>query len=690
MSIRKKILIFVVLLVMAPMLVLFVSSTFVLKKQKNNNELLYLKNSLKIVRTQMLSRKDEMERSALNLAQNYEFSSRVRDKNLDQLEREIRKIKTVYEYLDIVVVLDAEHNLLARSSPGIRADAKWSLNGLVQWVQTRHKPVASEEVFALSELFYPDSFEFNQLKIPIVNQYDSKGQQVFLNECQIGIVVVPVSDPEDPYRMLGYLILGDTVNNDKYFPESYSKNVEGSYLAISIGGIRVTSNIQTPTQGNFIGSRIPVKNYSPGGQKNYNFGRVDFNDEVHVFLDEPIINHKGESIATIGVGIPEETFAAILSTNQGLILLVTLVCLVIVIIAGRYFAALITEPILVATRFAEELERGERNLVLREEWIRDPKSETTVLLTTFHKMARALELSEQTNETYLERLKQENLNQLELAGQLKILNDELEGKVAARTFELVQAIEDLKKSDGVKSRFLANMSHELRTPLSAIISSGEALIARVFGPLTDKQEKYIRGALNSGNHLLQLINDILDISKIEAGKMNLTVSEFYISDIIENGCAVVRSIADHKNIDITVLIETGDFKIRSDATKFKQILYNLLSNAVKFTPENGKVEIEACQQEQIVQVRIRDNGIGIGKEDQERVFVEFEQVDNSYRRTYEGAGLGLPLTKKLVEMQGGQIFLISKEGVGTEIVFTLPLDAAPVENTPYTMPQKEG
>ena len=130
--------------------------------------------------------------------------------------------------------------------------------------------------------------------------------------------------------------------------------------------------------------------------------------------------------------------------------------------------------------------------------------------------------------------------------------------------------------------------------------------------------------------------------------------------------------------------QPADFKIRADAVKVKQILYNLLSNAVKFTPDNGKVEVEAFQQGQFVQIRVRDNGIGIRDEDQERVFVEFEQVDNSYQRLYEGTGLGLPLTRKLVEMHGGQIFLISKEGVGTEVVFTLPIpgiDVAGHENT---------
>lgn len=683
-------LILVSVIVVTPMIILFASSSVIMDAQKRESELLYLQSAIKVARTQMLSRKDEMERGGKRTATNESIRALVQARNVATLSAELHKMKQVYDYLDVAVILDADRKPIASTSSDIRADREWDLRGIVQAVSEKRKSISSEETLSLSELFVPYSNEFIRFMIPIANRLDEKGGQVFLAQCQIGLVVIPVLALTDPDQVSGYLVLGDIVNNDPYFPTAYSRNVEGSYLAISIEGIRVTSNIQTPTKENYVGSRIPVTTKTWDGQKEYNFGRVDFNDEVHVFLDEVVKNYKGEPVATIGVGIPEERFAKILSTNQYLIVGVTMLCLVIMLFIGRYFASVITEPIIVATQFAEQLADGERNLILKPEWVRDQKSETTILLTSFQKMASSLEDSEKKGELYLEKLQHENQKQIELSNQLKRMNDELEGKVASRTLDLVQAIEQLKKADGVKSRFLANMSHELRTPLSAIISSGEALMAGVFGPLTEKQEKYIQGALNSANHLLHLINDILDISKIEAGKMNLMISEFFVSDIIDNGCAVVKNMADHKNIDMTVRIEPGDFKIRADATKFKQILYNLLSNAVKFTPENGKVEIEAYQQEQIVQVRIRDNGIGIREEDQERVFVEFEQVDNSYRRSYEGTGLGLPLTKKLVEMQGGQIFLISKEGVGTEIIFTLPLNVDPTEQNLNDMPQKEG
>ncbi len=137
---------------------------------------------------------------------------------------------------------------------------------------------------------------------------------------------------------------------------------------------------------------------------------------------------------------------------------------------------------------------------------------------------------------------------------------------------------------------------------------------------------------------------------------------------------MVKSLAYRKNINVSIKVVPADFKMRADAKKVKQILYNLLSNAVKFTPDRGKVELECYLRNETVQIRIKDNGIGIKEEDQERVFIEFEQVDSSYGRQYEGTGLGLPLTKKLVEMHGGQICLNSEIGVGTEVLITLPAD----------------
>jgi len=401
MSIRRKLMLFVFFIVIVPMVILFIASTIILDNQKKDSELLYLQSALKIVHTQMLMRKAEMEKGGQRLAQNPAFRLGVRAGDEKMLLAELIKLRQTYDYLDVAVILNAQRRPVARISDDLRSDMEWDLNGLVQAVSEQRRSITSEEALPLSELFFPDSADFNRFKIPIANRFDVHGGQAFLAKCQIGLAVMPIFDEIRPDELIGFLVLGDTVNNDPFFPASYSRQVENSFLAISIDGIRVSSNIQTPTKENYIGSRIPVANQTLDGPRQYLFGRVDFNDEVHVFLDEPIINHNGEVVAARGVGIPEEKFARILSTNQYLIISVTIFGLALMLMIGRYFAEVITEPIMVATRFAEQLTRGERNLVLQPEWVEDQKSETGILLTTFQKLATSLEASERTNEEYL-------------------------------------------------------------------------------------------------------------------------------------------------------------------------------------------------------------------------------------------------------------------------------------------------
>ena len=232
---------------------------------------------------------------------------------------------------------------------------------------------------------------------------------------------------------------------------------------------------------------------------------------------------------------------------------------------------------------------------------------------------------------------------------------------------------ELKKVDVAKSQFMANISHELRTPLNAIIGSSEILKDDILGELNQKQKKYVANIFSSSTHLLQLINDILDISKIASGKTTLNYSEFYLKEIVLQTVENVKSYVTSKQLKVKLKFEPDDFMIEADAAKLKQILYNLLSNAVKFTGTGGQIEIYVYKREDVAEFIVRDNGIGIAEQDQKKVFVEFEQVDSSYTREYEGTGLGLPLVKKMVEMHGGSVYLKSALGEGTEVIFLIPL-----------------
>jgi GAF domain-containing protein len=248
--------------------------------------------------------------------------------------------------------------------------------------------------------------------------------------------------------------------------------------------------------------------------------------------------------------------------------------------------------------------------------------------------------------------------------------------LAIQNARLFREIEDksrqIEAANRHKSEFLANMSHELRTPLNAIIGFSEVLGERMFGELNEKQAEYTDDILSSGRHLLSLINEILDLSKVEAGRMELELAKFDLPLAIDNARTFVRERATKHgiNLDVTVDERLGDFV--GDERKIKQILLNLLSNAVKFTPEGGRIGIKARQADGSVEISVSDTGIGIAPEDQPKIFEEFRQVGADYAHKVEGTGLGLTLAKKFVELHGGRIWVESEVGKGSTFSFTLP------------------
>jgi signal transduction histidine kinase len=244
----------------------------------------------------------------------------------------------------------------------------------------------------------------------------------------------------------------------------------------------------------------------------------------------------------------------------------------------------------------------------------------------------------------------------------------------ARLFrEIQEKSAQLEVANKHKSEFLANMSHELRTPLNAIIGFSEVLIERMFGEVNEKQADYLKDIHESGRHLLSLINDILDLSKIEAGRMDLEVSSFHLPSAISNAMTLIRERAQRHSIKLALDVDPRLGEFQADERKFKQILLNLLSNAVKFTPDGGRVEVSAKLDTTCVAIAVKDTGIGIAPEDQTAVFEEFKQVGRDYTRKAEGTGLGLALTKRFVELHGGEITLASSPGQGSTFTVTLPI-----------------
>jgi PAS domain S-box-containing protein len=255
--------------------------------------------------------------------------------------------------------------------------------------------------------------------------------------------------------------------------------------------------------------------------------------------------------------------------------------------------------------------------------------------------------------------------------ELKLHRNHLEELVIQRTAELEIEKEHAQSADRLKSAFLATMSHELRTPLNSIIGFTGILMQERPGPLNDEQKKQLGMAQNSARHLLSLINDVLDISKIEAGQLKMNFHKFNLPEIINKVVETNRPFAEKKNLRISVIVEEDIRDMTSDALRVQQILLNLVNNAVKFT-ESGTISISCFSEGRFVKIMIKDSGVGIERDKIEQLFKPFMQVDTGLTRKHEGTGLGLSICKKLTEMLNGKIEVESEFGSGSTFTISLP------------------
>ena len=256
---------------------------------------------------------------------------------------------------------------------------------------------------------------------------------------------------------------------------------------------------------------------------------------------------------------------------------------------------------------------------------------------------------------------------------------EIENGLEKAHDELKDLAAELNRTARVKSEFLANMSHELRTPLNSINGFSEVLYDETFGPLNEKQKKYVNNVLTSGKHLLLLINQILDMAKVEAGKMKLALSSLSVKNLLNDISMLVADMVSKKKIEMLLEIDEDLPNIEADDLKIREIIYNLLSNAVKFTTEGGKLGMRAKKVGPEIEIVVWDTGIGIAAENMGKIFEGFFRVDTPYSRVTEGTGLGLPLSRKLVELHGGK-FSVESQGLdsGTSVRFTLPIESSKV------------
>lgn len=293
-----------------------------------------------------------------------------------------------------------------------------------------------------------------------------------------------------------------------------------------------------------------------------------------------------------------------------------------------------------------------------------------VLIDGFNVAFLTLDNFEKSNVFGIEAVSMAEVFAAQIGVVLKRLN--LEKELQTRQAEIENKNVELERANKLKSDFLANMSHELRTPLTSIIGFAELLREELFGPLNEKQQQYVKDIFNSGNHLLLLINDILDLSKIEAGHVELVLGEHDVRELIQSVIHIMIERARKAAITLSTDIAEDVNLIYADGRKIKQVLFNLVANAVKFTAEGGDVEISVRKEEEMLEFNVKDTGIGIAQEDLAKLFKEFSQIDSSLTRRHKGTGLGLILSKRLVELHGGSIWIESQEGIGSTFTFYIP------------------
>jgi signal transduction histidine kinase/DNA-binding response OmpR family regulator len=382
--------------------------------------------------------------------------------------------------------------------------------------------------------------------------------------------------------------------------------------------------------------------------------------EAHWFNDGQLvvvrtIVFQGKPVGTVLIRSDLEEMSRRLKRYAGIAAVVLFASLIAALLVASVFQRAVAEPIVHLAAIAGVVSRDKDYSVRATST--GNRDEPDILIQAFNEM--------------LEQIQQRD-------GALQQAQHELEQRVRERTTQLAVTNKELdlrnrevERATKLKSKFLASMSHELRTPLNAIVGFSDLLAEGTPGQLNDKQKRFVNHIKQGSAHLLQLINDILDLSKIEAGQLEMRAEEFPVKDTLPEVLSTIHPLAMAKNIQVEQTVESQSL-VKADRVRFKQILYNLLSNAVKFTPNGGRVAIDCVDHWDFVRVSVTDSGIGIRPEDQKVIFDEFRQVEGSADGAQEGTGLGLAITKRLVEQQGGQISVESELGKGSRFTFTLP------------------
>jgi signal transduction histidine kinase len=672
MSINRQIMIFVSAILIVTIAMLHIVTDIIFNKFQQNSAQNFLSVASNTAVELIDNRLTNISNGSILMAGSEDLRQTLTVGDKQELSNYLDQLTSTYPYLSFGLFLNVKGEALA-TTPSLKQNSTELFTQYIKEIAKNGKVMAVNDVLPLDKLYEKDSEDLGRYSVRLANSNNK-----ILTEGLVNLVICPIYNKAKD--IVGYMVLGEIINRSSFYPSEYTDKVTDSYLSISIGTTRVCTNISLLAKSDFLGTTIPnlSNNLKIDQQFYYGSEYSPSFDGIYLFLYRPIFDYQHKLLGYIGVGIPELEYVKLQKSNQNIITAITIGSLPLILFLSWIIGRKITKPIIAGTEIAKKISRGDLNASHNYPLPEKPRSEPELLLISINEMAEKLIINKKRIDSDLEALQARNEEAISLSNQLMQLNEQLENRVDVRTKELQQTVEALRESDTAKSRFLANMSHELRTPLNSNIGAAELLLDEMFGPLTDKQVKYIKNIWLSSRNLLQLINDILDLSKIEAGKTTLNLSTFTIMSAFDESINGLKSLAYQKSITITAEVEPEDLLITADTIKLQQILYNLLSNAIKFSNQYGRIWLKAEKSTindnvEAARFLVKDEGIGIKKEDQDRVFKEFEQVYNSYSREYGGTGLGLSITKKHVELHGGIIELYSCLNQGTEVVFYLPI-----------------
>jgi signal transduction histidine kinase len=573
---------------------------------------------------------------------------------------------------DFRLAIDRQGNIVASNFQN-GSSVPPEMPGLLSPAWREGKAIGTSEVLALNG--YGAAFSSQLLEKSMIKTGGEAGGGGMFPYVLAQLAAVPAFGQDG--ALLGCLASGRLLNNDQTVHTAYKKLVPESFLVIAAKGVRVSTNIPADAAYGLVGSEQPAALWqSVDAGKRYIGQTRPTADETHFVVADPLLSGKsGEVIGSLTIGIPEQGITNIKYYVFAVLLLSLCFCLCVAFFVATAISRRISRTISVLSNVANEISHAEAISQEHLDKLDSPPlygfAEAYRLHGYFRRMTTKLFQKNLILSDYIEELNHDKKSLHRLTAELQEANNLLENKVGERTLELRSAIDELKELNSLKTKFLANISHELRTPLHSIIGFSEMLFDELYGELNATQKEYVEIVLKSAGHLLEIINDSLDINNIEQGQIVLCRKNVLASELVASASAILKIQADGKGVAFRCRSE--DVEIYVDPLRIKQVLYNIISNAIKFTPPGGEIEVMAAKEGMDLKITVDDTGIGIKEEDQKYVFDEFYQCGELYRRKFEGAGLGLPLSKKLVALHGGVIELSSKLKKGTTVTVILPL-----------------